>query len=348
MPPVSVVIEGGDAAYSELESSPWDLFLRALGAMGPVKGNLMQDPSQAVLVSIGTAQLARAMCDQIPSGFGRKHLVIREPETVRPDLYRSSTLALFDHIWIPSERWGNEIGAHPFKCPQYIPAILPEHSMSEWASRRNNPCLLLANKFSAVPSEMYSLRRKLLKRASKRGVPIEVIGPGWDASRIRQHVNMQRAVLQCFRAGRIPRLSLMDMFQLGPVPSGITVVGSVEDKGATLSEYKVTFITENSQGYVSEKLIDALVAGCIPVYCGDAEELREFPDDIAMFTKPKADSLLDAWEVVNQMSNAEITHMRSKGQELLRDPKFIGTWKSENSLFNLGKDIVDKCHISST
>lgn len=49
-----------------------------------------------------------------------------------------------------------------------------------------------------------------------------------------------------------------------------TYRGSVEDKHATLRQYRFSFCLENSvfEGYVTEKIFDVMFAGCVPIYCG--------------------------------------------------------------------------------
>ncbi|RYZ26858.1 MAG: hypothetical protein EOO10_14410, partial [Chitinophagaceae bacterium] len=52
----------------------------------------------------------------------------------------------------------------------------------------------------------------------------------------------------------------------------------VEDKAAFIRNYKFIIAFENSSypGYTTEKLYDALVAGCIPIYWGDPLVSRYF------------------------------------------------------------------------
>ena len=53
--------------------------------------------------------------------------------------------------------------------------------------------------------------------------------------------------------------------------------GSVDDKLATLKGYKFTFALENTvcQGYVTEKIFDAMFAGSVPIYLG-APDISDF------------------------------------------------------------------------
>ena len=53
--------------------------------------------------------------------------------------------------------------------------------------------------------------------------------------------------------------------------------GTIEDKLAVLSNYRFALCFENAifSGYVTEKIFDALLAGCVPVYYG-APDIKDF------------------------------------------------------------------------
>jgi len=56
------------------------------------------------------------------------------------------------------------------------------------------------------------------------------------------------------------------------------VGGRVRDKLAFLSAYKFTIAFENSSypGYITEKILEALVAGTLPIYWGNPMAARDF------------------------------------------------------------------------
>ena len=57
--------------------------------------------------------------------------------------------------------------------------------------------------------------------------------------------------------------------------------GSVPDKLAFLRHFRFNIAFENERvpGYLSEKITDAFIAGCVPVYCGDPRVERTFSPD---------------------------------------------------------------------
>lgn len=112
-------------------------------------------------------------------------------------------------------------------------------------------------------SELYSWRRKLARAAEKCTPPVlDVYGRGWrgerapgDATATRDRAYLcatgaAQVNLQGLRANRDWAL----------------------EKRALISAYRFTIATENYRGnlgYISEKIIDPLLAGCVPVYLGD-------------------------------------------------------------------------------
>jgi hypothetical protein len=63
-------------------------------------------------------------------------------------------------------------------------------------------------------------------------------------------------------------------------------MGPVEDKLKTLRQYRFALIIENSDEYVSEKIVDALLAGVVPLYVGAELSRFGFPDGIANVCEP--------------------------------------------------------------
>ena len=68
-------------------------------------------------------------------------------------------------------------------------------------------------------------------------------------------------------------------------------LGKVEDKIATLSGYKYSLVVENSNEYLSEKLVDVLLAGTFPLYVGPDLESFGLPSDVAITAKPTVEAI---------------------------------------------------------
>lgn len=150
MPRVFVTASGGDAAFGQFHASPYRYLLKQLAELGEVTARLQSPGPQDVLVAFEPSTGIRKFAEAMPFGNGRKHMIVREPRIVRPDLYSRRTRAVFDHSWAQSPSWARELGGESFFTPLYIPHERSDISRSVWEERSNVPCLLLANKYSAV------------------------------------------------------------------------------------------------------------------------------------------------------------------------------------------------------
>ncbi len=95
--------------------------------------------------------------------------------------------------------------------------------------------------------------------------------------------------------------------------------GTCENKHELLSNYKFTIAYENTAypGYVTEKIVDAIVSGSIPVYMGAPDILEQLP----------ADTFIDARELgsveaiatrMEEMTESEAIKMIAAGQRYLQ------------------------------
>jgi hypothetical protein len=73
--------------------------------------------------------------------------------------------------------------------------------------------------------------------------------------------------------------------------------GKVTDKSKFISQYRFNIAFENTEtnGYITEKLTDPLLAGTIPIYWGAPDVLREFNPDCFIHARdfPNLDTLVD-------------------------------------------------------
>ena len=95
--------------------------------------------------------------------------------------------------------------------------------------------LIAGNKFSNVPGELYSERRKAIEYFQSNLIEyFDLYGRGWETSGYK-----------CYK-------------------------GQVEDKFAALSRYRYCICYENGaiNGFITEKIFDCFLAGCVPIYLG--------------------------------------------------------------------------------
>ena len=98
-------------------------------------------------------------------------------------------------------------------------------------------------------------------------------------------------------------------------------LGVVDDKEGVLLRSQFAVVIENSAGYISEKLFDAVIAGCIPLFVGP--ELSQFgiPNDVVLRMPLRADAFPEA---VQALTEAEADAILTAGRRWLASD---ATWE---------------------
>lgn len=124
------------------------------------------------------------------------------------------------------------------------------------------------NKFSKHQNELYSKRLNLIKWFEKfHPGQLDLYGQDWD----RVLITGRRIFRSLNRLPPIGRL----LFKIKPRPS---YAGRAKSKMDTLSNYKFSICFENAHGfngYITEKIIDCLLAKTIPIYLG-AQNIQDY------------------------------------------------------------------------
>lgn len=94
-----------------------------------------------------------------------------------------------------------------------------------------------------------------------------------------------------------------------------------EDKIKFLSNYKFTIAFENSDvdGYTTEKIIDPLVAGSIPIYWGNCQVARDFNHKSFLVLKDR--SITSIQELIQKMKEIDINPYLEK--KILEEPPIL-------------------------
>tara|TARA_B110000503_G_scaffold140357_1_gene231043 strand:+ start:8699 stop:9727 length:1029 start_codon:yes stop_codon:yes gene_type:complete len=209
--------------------------------------------------------------------FARKktYLIIQEPSVVFPFEHWGILRILFTERF--KIGFGTRRGWMGVQYPQNLKLF--DSAPSEGYRRA---ALINSNKFSLVRGELYSLRREVSQLDS-----VDTFGSGWQPLARLGFKECFKLVLDLLASFKLPSF---DLFRT----MGITAanpLGQVRDKLLTLSEYKVSVAIENSQEYMTEKLLDPILAGSIPVYVGDPLQLDTFPAGLIVVSDPSVRAL---------------------------------------------------------
>lgn len=226
----------------------------------------------------------------------KRALVCVEPKTVNPLQYRPNVQAKFDIIFAPdtsrpiptslklkhkpSSVYNWQRG-HLF--PWSLPGELDEVRLSAAA-------IINENKFSLVPGGLYWLRTSLLRQVRKENFSIHVAGANWTRGWWWTIAKQVHAFVLCVRTGTLP-----DLIHLAPKlgnHKNLKVIGPVKSAVAFLEKYRVAVVIENEATYTSEKLFNALLAGCMCVYVGPDLRHEDFPEGFLLPAKSSVSDII--------------------------------------------------------
>lgn len=105
----------------------------------------------------------------------------------------------------------------------------------------------------------------------------------------------------------------------GPIGSGISDGGNVDNKYDFDLQHKFTIAMENSQapGYTTEKITDAFAAKCIPIYWGDPKITEEF--NPKAFINCNGLTIKEAVAKVKEVDNNDALY-----KSMLQEPAYLG------------------------
>jgi hypothetical protein len=232
------------------------------------------------IVLISDVNSLAIKCLQRVEGSLKKAILIRnEPNVVCPDNYDPRITHHFDEV----VDIGRALPDTSFTMPYAI--VWPSSStLKDYLGKTKQEAVVFmnSNKLSFIKGELYGLRRKALKR-----LEVDLYGPGWNASVFRRS-KILLAELFIFARSRQKLSWNAAKFWFARYKN---YMGLADDKLATLSNFKVALTIENSANYMSEKLMDALLAGCIPVYVGPEPSSFEIPGDLVYRAEPNIESI---------------------------------------------------------
>lgn len=254
----------------------------------------LQDAEFCLLLDLEKAQL-RGIKRSIPDARNR-FLIVREPRQVHPFAHTRVIQKLFGHIFrLGTYNYGSDdLTPWPYTSTQSAPIQVPGQRR-----RLQAVAAIAAWRVSFIRGALYDLRAEAFS-----GLDVDTFGRGWDAPLASK---FKEVLAQLFNGLRWPQqLSLGSGKQIFSRPRNF--LGEAADKKEILGTYKASLVIENSRDYMSEKVLDALTAGSIPVYVGPDLSPFGIPDSLVVICEPNMESLslgidyalgmdYDAWRV---------------------------------------------------
>lgn len=220
------------------------------------------EPSDVLFLDIPN-QRAREM---IAPWKSRVHVILQECEVVLSRNWDRTRHLEFDRVftWHP-----DLIDNVKYRLTNF--AINPNPQFGIQNFREKKLCTMISgNKASSHPLELYSSRVNAIRFFEQcHANDFDLYGVGWD---------QLPASNKIFRA--LNRLTPATAKLFAKKFSSYR--GKVKSKAETLNRYRFAICFENAReipGYITEKIFDCLVAGCVPIYWGAPDIGKHVPSD---------------------------------------------------------------------
>ena len=117
-------------------------------------------------------------------------------------------------------------------------------------------------------------------------------------------------------------------------------MGVAASKTLALSGYKASLVIENSSGYMSEKLVDCILCGTIPIYVGEDSCSFGIPEDLVIQASPNIDSISNA---ISKALSWDSASYRRRAESWANSAGVRDRWECESVNRNLIAHIQRLC-----
>jgi hypothetical protein len=274
-----------------------------------------------ILVAIDWHQSFRAVINRARELSLPRILIKLEPSVVIPEYSNSQTESLFTAVF--------EVG-RPFSSPIRPWGQNWDTSYFNNLNRFQRAVSINSNQYSLVKGELYSLRSKAYS-----SVPtLDLFGRGWERSAIRNTMKMSKECLIALRGRSRITFACLANFWARP----LNYSGESRDKLETLSKYKYSVVIENSLEFMSEKLIDCLLAGTIPIYVGPPTHPFGIPQHLIFSAEPNLESINKA---LIKAEESNWGAWRAAASDWVFSASSRATWEAKNCDIRIIKDLDD-------
>ena len=297
-------------------------FLRAFGHTLVEPG----DPAATHYLALDHNRSTLATVRQIVPP-GRRVLAVFEPRVVIPSNYHRGTHREYGTVisMTPALRVGAEPGFLPWPQrdwrarPPGVAARVPGMT-----------ALINANKISVIHGSLYGLRRRVIEAFASEGQQLTLAGSNW--LRRGRPVLVENLRALAYAMLNRERVSVSEFAHALRLSSSIDHAGIVEDKDGVLLGSEFAVVIENDANYISEKLFDAIICGCVPLFFGPDLEQFGIPKGVVLRMPPSAHAFPHA---ARSTPGAERAEVLRAGREWLARDETWQKWAMPNALQRL-------------
>ena len=246
----------------------------------------------------------------VASGFTNMYLILTESPVIKPDNYDVKNHAHFKKIFTWSDGLIDNKKYFKLNYSQNIPAQF-DFSLE----KKEKLCAIIAsNKSAHFPNELYSERVRAIRWFEQHHPEdFDLYGNGWDRYRFE-------GTFLGIKIARLNRLTWLTKLLRPHFPS---YKGAVASKRSTYQAYQFSICYENVKnvpGYITEKIFDCFLAGCVPVYLG-ADNIADHVPAETFIDKRKFNSYEKLYHYLKHMPPAEYLGYLGAIKNFLQSPK---------------------------
>lgn len=236
-------------------------------------------------------------------------LLIQEPGVVWPNNSLQNYISAFnDVIYLGRANMGKEIMCWPIIWPSDIGTNFRMQKI-------NRAVFIASNRLSFLEGELYSLRRMAVRKIEV----LDTYGRDWDIGISKRTARLAIEMFSALVRGSSMSFNSARDYLISP-PS---TKGAILDKQSVNARYKVSLVIENSIDYMSEKLLEALLAGSIPVYVGPDPSAFGIPEELVLHVEPNLQAIERA---IRNALELNYDSWSESAQNWLLKPKTATNW----------------------
>ena len=224
----------------------------------------------------------------------KSYLLLFESELIRPDNWDLEKHKYFNKIFTWNDEFVDNVKYFKINFSSEFPVSIQKN-----ISGKKKLCTLIAgNKVVSHPLELYSKRIEAIRWFERnRPMDFDLYGIGWGE--------------YSFTGPRIFRaLNKIKPLTKLLAPKFPSYQGVVNEKKLTLEKYKFCICYENARdipGYITEKIFDCFIAGCVPIYWG-ANNIDKYIPNNCFIDKRKFDDYEALHQFINNMKDSKYSH----------------------------------------
>lgn len=195
---------------------------------------------------------------------------------------------------------------YAFKIPSSIPKKLNKEKLC---------CLIVGNKNSDDPNELYSERKKAIRWfENNHPDDFSLYGTKWN-----EYIFEGPKILRALN--RIPLVKQLMFYFFGEFYPSYR--GKVRNKFEVMQQYKFAIAYENikdQEGYITEKIFDCFFAGCVPIYLG-ANNITDYIPKECFIDKRDYDTYEDLYDCISNIDQTTYMNYVEHIEQFLNSEK---------------------------